>query len=133
MKAVSKLVVLLIVGVFTATFASAKSAEDAYLESCRKDPGVPVPVAVVTPSVGPEYSGAIVQLEFVVDETGKPVDLAVKSAPDDTLAATVLDAVKKWRFKPVLRDGVAVETKVSLPVKIVETPELETLPLFGRR
>ena len=122
MKAVRKLVVLLIVGVLTSGFALAKSDEQAYLESCRKEPGVPVPVAVVSPSVGPEYNGALVQLEFVVDESGKPVELAVKSTPDDTLASAVLEAVKQWRFKPAERDGVVVETKVALPVRIVEAP-----------
>lgn len=122
MKAVSKLVILLIAGALTPVFAFAKSDEQAYLESCRKEPGVPVPVAVVSPIVGPEYNGAVVQLEFVVDEKGKPVDLAVKSTPDDRLASTVLDAVKQWRFKPAERDGVPVETKVALPVKIIEAP-----------
>ncbi|MES2692182.1 MAG: energy transducer TonB [Verrucomicrobiota bacterium] len=123
MKAVSKFVVLLIVGVFATAFASAKTDEQVYLESCRKDPGVPVPVAVVSPSVDPRYNGASVLLEFVVDEKGKPVDLAIKSTPDDVLASAVLDAVKQWRFKPVVRDGVAVETKVSLPVRIVDASE----------
>ncbi len=56
-----------------------------------------------------------------MDETGKPVDLAVKSSPDDRLASTVLAAVKKWRFKPAERDGIAVETRVLLPVKIVDS------------
>ena len=122
MKVVRKLVVLLIVGVFASGIASARSDEQAYLESCLKAPGVPVPIAVVSPQVGAEYNGAVVQLEFVVDDAGKPVDLAVKSTPDDRLAATVLDAVKQWRFKPAERDGVPVETKVSLPVRIVEGP-----------
>jgi protein TonB len=122
MKAVSKFVVLLIVGGFASGFAFAKSDEQAYLETCLKGPGVPVPIAVVRPAVGAEYNGAVVQLEFVVDEAGRPVDLAVKSAPDDRLAATVLDAVKQWRFKPAERDGAPVETRVSLPVKIVDGP-----------
>lgn len=121
MKAVSKLVILLIVSTFTSALASAGTDEKAYLGTCQKGPGIPVPVVVVSPTVGPEYHGAVVQLEFVVDETGKPVDLAVKSSPDDRLASTVLDAVKQWRFKPAERDGVAVETKVLLPVKIVDS------------
>lgn len=122
MKAVSKLVVLLIVGVFGSGVALAKSDEQAYLESCVKAPGVPVPIAVVTPAVGAEFNGAVVHLEFVVDEAGKPVDLAVKSTPDDRLASTVLDAVKQWKFKPAERGGVPVETRVSLPVRIVDGP-----------
>ena len=131
MKAVRKLVVLLIVGVCGSGVASAKSDEQVYIESCLKAPGVPVPIAVVTPAVGAEYSGAVVQLEFVVDEAGQPVDLAVKSTPDDRLAAIVLDAVKRWRFKPAERDGAPVETRVSLPVRIIDGPAAEER--FGGR
>ena len=119
MKAVNKLAVLLSVAALTSVVASAKTDEQAYLESCLKGPGVPVPVAVVTPSVGPEYTGTVVQLEFTVDATGKPAGFSVKSSPDDTLAVAVVDAVKQWRFKPAVRDGAPVATKVSLPVKIV--------------
>lgn len=123
MKAVRNVIVLLLVSALAPVFALAKSDDErAYLEVCRKEPGVPVPVAVVAPSVGPEYNGALVLLEFVVDQAGKPVDLAVKSTPDDRLASAVLDAVKQWRFKPAERDGAAVETKVSLPVRIVDGP-----------
>jgi TonB family protein len=122
MKAVSKFVVLLGVGVLSSVIATAKSDEQAYLDSCRKGDGVPVPLAVVSPVVSPQYNGAVVHLEFVVDEQGKPVDLAVKSSPDDRLASTVLDAVRQWRFKPAVRDGSPVETKVALPVRIVEAP-----------
>src|ERR1041385_1199324 len=104
MKAVSKLAVLLSLAAL-APFASAKSDEQAYLESCAKGPGVPVPVAVVSPSVAPGYEGAVVTLEFVVDATGKPVQFAVKETPDSMLASTVLDAVKQWRFKPAEAGG----------------------------
>ena len=120
MKAVSKLAVMLSLGVLATVAASAKTDEQAYLELCLKGPGVPVPVAVVSPSVGPEHAGATVQLEFTVDATGKPTVLSVKSSPDRALSVAVVDAVKQWRFKPAIRDGAPVATKVSLPVKIVE-------------
>jgi protein TonB len=120
MKAVSKLAVILSLGALGAVVASAKTDEQAYLESCLKGPGVPVPVTVVSPLVGPEHVGAVVQLEFTVDATGKPTELSVKSSPDGTLAVTVVDAVKQWRFKPAERDGAPVATKVALPVKIVD-------------
>ena len=123
MKAVRNVIVLLLVSALAPMVALATADDErAYLDQCRKESGVPVPVAVVAPSVGPEHNGSVVMLEFVVDQSGKPVDLAVKSSPDDRLAATVLDAVKQWRFKPVMVDGVAVETKVSLPVRIVDGP-----------
>jgi TonB family protein len=120
MKAVRKLVVLLNVGALLAVAASASSPEETYLESCRKEPGVPVPVTVVSPTVGPEYNGASVQLEFVVDVDGKPAGFSIKSATDDVLASEVLKAVKQWRFLPAEDNGKPVATKVALPVKIVD-------------
>ncbi len=120
MKAVNKLVVLLILGVLSAVFASAMTPEAAYLETCVKQPGVPVPIAVVSPTVGPEFTGGSVQLEFLVDVDGKPVGFSVKSTTDEALATAVVEAVKKWRFLPASANGVPVATKVMLPVNIVD-------------
>lgn len=120
MKAVSKLAVLISLGALV-SFASAKNP-DAYLETCRKDPGVPVPVAVVAPSVGAEYNGSTVQIEFLVDESGKPSEFSVRSTPDHTVARLVIDAVRQWRFKPAEADGKPVATKVLLPVRIHDDP-----------
>jgi len=120
MKAVNKLAVLFSLTALSALSAIAKTEEQVYLESCRKEPGVPVPVAVVSPSVGPEYAGTTVQLEFIVDATGKPAGFSVKSDTDFALAEAVTDAVKKWRFAPAMSNGVAVATKVSLPIRIVD-------------
>jgi protein TonB len=120
MKTAIKLAVLLGVGVLVPFAASAKTAEQAYLESCRQDPGVPVPVTVVSPSVDSKYIGSSVELEFVVDATGKPSEVSVTSPTDATLATAVVDAVKQWRFKPATVDGAPVATKVVLPVKIID-------------
>ena len=120
MKVVHKLVVLLSVGALSASAASVSDAERAYLESCRREPGVPVPVAVVSPAVGPEYHGTSVQLEFVVNVDGKPSEFSIKSSPDDMLAKSVVEAVKQWRFLPAEANGKPVATKVALPVKIVD-------------
>jgi protein TonB len=119
MKTVTKLAVLLSLAAF-APFASAKTAEQAYLDACRKDAGVPVPITVVSPSVGSGYAGQSVDVEFVVDTAGLPTSLVVKSSVDSTLSVAVVDAVKQWRFTPAQRNGVAVATKVVLPVKIVD-------------
>ncbi|HWA08156.1 MAG TPA: energy transducer TonB [Opitutaceae bacterium] len=120
MKTAAKLAVLLSLGVLAVPFASAKTPEQAYLETCRKDPGVPVPLTVVSPMVSGQYIGTAVQLEFVVDATGKPVDVSVTSPVDGALASAVVDAVKQWRFKPAMRDGAPVAAKVVLPVKIID-------------
>ena len=74
MKSVSKLVVTLSLGMLSSVAASAMTLEQFYIASCRKDPGMPVPIEVVSPRVGPEYEGSTVRLEFTVDETGKPTN-----------------------------------------------------------
>lgn len=120
MKAASKVIALIAISLFGSFAAFAATPEESYISSCRKDPGVPVPVSVVTPVVGPEYTGTSVEVEFVVDQAGKPANLSVKSVVDDALATAVVDAVKQWKFKPVERNGAPVATKVVLPVKIID-------------
>ena len=121
MKAARKLVLLLVVGAFSVVAALASTPEQAYLALYRDIPlKMPVPTSVVSPTVGPEYNGATVRLEFVVDAQGKPVEFSIKSTPDDVLATAVVKAVKQWRFQPAEIDGKAVATKVALPVRIVD-------------
>lgn len=119
MKTSNKLAILLSLAALV-SFASAKTPESAYIETCLKGPGVPIPITVVSPSVGPGYAGSVVQLEFVVDATGLPIDLKVVSSPDYTVGEAVVTAVKLWRFSPAVRDGSPVATKVVLPVKIID-------------
>jgi TonB family protein len=122
MKNVNKLAVLLSLAALLAPALKAKSLEETYLETCRKDVGVPVPVVVVSPDVPANYAGLTVEIAFTVEASGKTSTFSVKSSPDAELGATVVDAVKKWRFKPAVTDGVAVATKVVLPIRIVEAP-----------
>lgn len=119
MKAVNKLAVLISLGALLPFAVSAKTPEQAYLDASLKAPGVPVPVAVVSPSdIDTKYSGAKVELAFTVDAMGTPRDFSVVSSPDDALAKAVTDAVSKWRFTPALKNGTAVATKVLLPIRI---------------
>ena len=118
MKAVRKLAVLISLGALVPLAVSAKTPEEAYIETSLKAPGVPVPVAVVSPSVSPDYAGAKVDVAFTVDAKGTPTGLTVVSSPNATVAKAVTDAVKKWRFTPAQKNGVAVATKVVLPVRI---------------
>ncbi len=118
MKAVNKLAVLLSLSALLPFAASAKSLEQAYLDSASKGPGVPVPVAVVSPSVSEAYVGSTVKLAFTVDAKGSPTGFSVVSSPDAMVAKVVMDAVSQWRFTPASKDGAPVATKVVLPVQI---------------
>ena len=120
MKAVNKLAIVLSLGLLAPFAASAKSVEKAYVETYQGRTDIPVPVAVVSPSVSTEYAGSTVELAFTVDTAGKPTELSVKSSPDGVLSDTVVEAVKRWRFTPAHLNGVPVAMKVVLPVMIVE-------------
>jgi len=121
MKAVNKLAVLLGLGALLAVSVSAKTTEQAYLDSYQKSPNKPVPVSVVSPThISSDYAGSKVEVAFTVDTQGAPTGLSVVSAPDAMIARVIMDAVKQWRFTPVQRNGTAVATKVVLPVRIVD-------------
>ncbi len=120
MKVSNQLAALLSLGALLPVAASAKTSEQAYLESCRKGPDIPVPVVVVAPHVGSEEAGASAQVEFLVGADGKASEISVKSSSDSLLASAAVDAIKQWQFTPAQRDGVAVATKVVLPIHVVE-------------
>ena len=119
MKNISKLALLLSLGALLPLAASAKTLEQSYIDSCRKGPGIPVPVTVVKPDVEGFDVGQAVRVEFVVDTTGRPSDFTIMSASDRDLAAAVVDAVRHWRFAPAQRNGAPVAARVILPVRVV--------------
>ena len=131
MKAVSKFVSLISVGVLSSVAAAAMTSEQFYVETCRHDPGIPVPISVVAPRVASIYEGTTVELEFIVDEAGNPLDVVVKSAEDFMVASLVKQAVQQWRFKPAELNGVPVPMKVVLPVNIFE--DLPTVDLLAAK
>jgi len=120
MKNRNKLALLLSVGLLLPFAASAKSLEQSYIESCRKGPDVPTPIAVVSPRVRPEELGQTVLVNFVVDATGHTADVTAQS-DSNSLAASAVDAVRKWRFIPVRRNGAPVATRVVLPIRVVDS------------
>ncbi len=119
MKYTHKLALLVSLGALAPVAASAKTPEQAYLESCRKGTDIPVPISVVAPEVSGFDAGETVQVEFVVEATGNPSAVSVKSSTDRVLADAVVDAVRQWRFTPALRNGTPVATRVVLPIRIV--------------
>lgn len=118
MKVVKKLAVMISLTALMPLAAFAKSDEETYIETSPRGPGIPVPITVVSPDIAPGHAGAKVSLKFTVDATGTPTHFKVVSSTNPAVTGAVVDAVKKWRFKPAERNGVAVATKVSLPVHV---------------
>jgi protein TonB len=127
MKNINKLALLLSLGALLPVAASAKTLEQSYIDGCRKGTDVPVPIEVVAPQVDGYDIGQAVSVEFVVDTTGRPSGISIKSSSDRALANAVVDAVKQWRFTPAQRNGTPVATRVILPVRVVEAAKSPNL------
>ena len=127
MKHTNKLALLLSLGALLPVAASAKTLEQSYIDGCRKGTDVPVPIEVVAPQVDGYDIGQAVSVEFVVDTTGRPSGISIKSSSDRALANAVVDAVKQWRFTPAQRNGTPVATRVILPVRVVEAAKSPNL------
>lgn len=59
---------------------------------------------------------ATVMVSFILKTTGEPADIRVVSPRDAALEKCLLPALAQCRFTPVIKNGVAVDTKVMLPM-----------------
>ncbi len=116
----SSLQLLLSLGMFAAPFAlSAKSDEQAYVDSFKGRTDIPVPIAVVKPAVSALYVGKTVKLEFVVDAAGNVTNITPASKAPDPLVERLTVALAQWKFAPArLANGQPVSMKVSVPFRI---------------
>ena len=57
-----------------------------------------------------------VHLQFVVNTAGRPERIQVVSAADPAFAQAAVQALSQWRFKPALRDGKPIATRMAFPM-----------------
>ncbi|MGH8310028.1 MAG: energy transducer TonB, partial [Steroidobacteraceae bacterium] len=59
-----------------------------------------------------------VQLEFIVRADGSVGNVAVvKSEPAGVFDAAAVNAVRKWRYRPVVHDGAPVEQRARVRIR----------------
>lgn len=97
--------------------------------SADADPGAPHPdnsIAVATSSPPPKYPGdaararqvGTVILRVTVEADGSTSDVVVEqSAGARSLDRAAQQALRRWRFQPAYRNGVAIRSEVRVPVK----------------
>ena len=51
----------------------------------------------------------VVEVLFLVDEAGRVEQASIITSPQPALSEVSLAAIRKWRFKPITKDGVAVK------------------------
>jgi len=81
----------------------------------------PVAVRTVAPvypdSMRRDHISGVVFVSCDVDAHGDVSDAKVEKATNPEFEAPALAALRRWKFKPAQRDGAAVPTHVSIPVK----------------
>jgi protein TonB len=81
----------------------------------------PTLIAAVPPSYPSELRRAriegVVALVFLLTETGTVEDARVESSSRPEFERPALEAIRRWRFKPGMKDGEAVQTYMRQPIR----------------
>ncbi len=92
---------------------------------------VPASAVQQTRSVAPEFPTVArtrglsgwVDVQFTVKTDGSTGDVSIIGAePVGIFEQSAIDAVRKWRYRPVIRDGQTVDQRVRLRVRFALTP-----------
>jgi periplasmic protein TonB len=80
----------------------------------------PVPIHTADPEYTEEARSAKIEgavlIQLVIDENGIPTEPKVVRSLDKGLDEKAIEAVKKWRFKPALKDGKPVSVAASIEI-----------------
>lgn len=81
----------------------------------------PEPIAQVAPVYPAELRKAkiegLVSLVFVLSEDGRVEEPRVENSSRPEFEKPALDAIRKWRFRPGMKDGQPVRTYIRLPMR----------------
>ncbi len=81
----------------------------------------PEAVSQVAPTYPSELRKAkvegVVTLVFVLDETGRVEEPRVENSSRPEFEKPALDAIRKWRFSPGMKDGQPVRTYIRVPMR----------------
>jgi TonB family protein len=87
------------------------------------------PLSQAAPAYSPALRAACAEgnvvISFTITAKGDVVNATVVSSTDAHLNDAALDAVRKWKFEPAMKDGVAVKVRAIQPVAFV-IPELHS-------
>ncbi len=108
-------------GVFSASaLATTSDAHQQVTKSVAFE--APVVARMVAPTgLSRRLEGATVTLSMTVDANGQPSHIKVVSRADRDLTGNLVAAVAQWQFTPAKKNGVAVPSKIVLPVELVES------------
>ena len=81
----------------------------------------PEPTSQVAPAYPADLRKAkiegVVTLLFLLNEEGRVEDARVENSSRPEFEKPALDAIRKWRFRPGMKDGQAVRTYLRMPMR----------------
>ena len=79
----------------------------------------PIPATVVNPTGLPQsFNGALVNIEFSLDQSGQPREIKVLSVKDPIVKRSLVEAFSQWRFDIGVRDGANHDRRFVLPIEV---------------
>ena len=101
----------------TSAFATTADAHARVTQAAFEAPAI---ATVVAPTgLSRRLEGATVILSMTIDANGQPGNIRVTSSEDRKNSERLVAAVSQWHFTPAKKNGVAVPSKVVLPVELV--------------
>ena len=89
--------------------------EQTYVEKQQSLEGVPVPTKVTKPWLPGASEGLQIDVLLTVDSEGKVAKAEVLESSDSRHNAAVVNAAKRWKFQPRIKNGEAVRSRVKVP------------------
>lgn len=87
----------------------------------------PTPIAQPSPvfpfQLKKDYGEAVVMVEFIVDPEGNVVNPVAQPAVHRDFETAAIAGVAKWKFRPGLKAGKKVATRVRVPLRFEVTPD----------
>ncbi len=78
----------------------------------------PIPSSIVKPGIPPGVSSTLVEVEFSLDQSGKPQNIRVPSVRDPIFKHYLVEAFRQWRFDSSTVEGSTTGKRFILPIEI---------------
>ncbi len=105
-------------GVALTVNAAAYSLKDSAKAAATPAPRVVASSVVPLTNLPRTFTGAVVNVEFSLDQAGQPRDIQVLWVSDPVLRKQVVSAFRQWRFETGATDATAGAKRFILPIQI---------------
>lgn len=71
---------------------------------------------VYTEAILAKHLSGVVVVEFVAEEDGSVTEVEIKHSPAAELSESAIECIKKWKFRPAIKDGKPIRTRMELGI-----------------